>query len=64
MILIVVLSTSDAEADRLQAYRLHANSYLVKPLNGGYFKRMIQDVSLYWGTWNRAPQLAQTNSRS
>ena len=60
---IVVLSTSDAEADRLQAYRLHANSYLVKPLNGDYFKKMIQDMSFYWGNWNRAPQLAETNSK-
>jgi|SRR5215204_1192497 len=60
---IIVLSTSDAEADRLQAYRLHANSYLVKPLNADYFKKMIQDVSLYWGSWNRAPQLAATNTK-
>ena len=53
MIPVVVLSTSDAEDDRLHAYRLHANSYLVKPLNGNHFKQMIQDMSVYWGSWNR-----------
>src|SRR5215204_979474 len=41
MIPVVVLSTSDAERDRLHAYRLHANSYLVKPLNGNQFRQMI-----------------------
>jgi CheY-like chemotaxis protein len=56
LIPVVILTTSDAEIDRLEAYRLHANSYLVKPLDGAQFKKMIQDMSLYWGTWNRAPQ--------
>jgi CheY-like chemotaxis protein len=57
LIPVVILTTSDAEIDRLEAYRLHANSYLVKPLDGAQFKQMIQDMSLYWGTWNRAPQV-------
>jgi CheY-like chemotaxis protein len=59
---VVVLSTSDAETDRMQAYHLHANSYLVKPLSGDYFKKMIQDMSLYWGSWNRSPNIAFTPS--
>ena len=59
---IVVLSTSDAETDRMQAYQLHANSYLVKPLNHDDFKKMIRDMSLYWGNWNRAPRIAQPNT--
>ena len=56
---VIILTTSDAEVDRVRAYRLHANSYLVKPLDGGNFVKMIQDMSLYWGAWNRAPQLEQ-----
>jgi CheY-like chemotaxis protein len=59
---IIVLSTSDAETDRMQAYRLHANSYLVKPLSHEYFKKMIQDMSLYWGNWNLTPRIAQPNT--
>jgi CheY-like chemotaxis protein len=55
---VVILTTSDAQVDRVNAYRLHANSYLVKPLDGNQFNRMIHDMSLYWATWNRSPQLA------
>jgi CheY-like chemotaxis protein len=54
---VIILTTSDAEVDRVQAYRLHANSYLVKPLDRDHFNKMLQDMSVYWGTWNRAPQL-------
>jgi CheY-like chemotaxis protein len=56
LIPVIILTTSDAEDDRLRAYRLHANSYLLKPLNGDHFRKMVQDMSVYWGTWNRGPQ--------
>jgi CheY-like chemotaxis protein len=52
---VSVLTTSDAEIDRTKAYMLHANSYLVKPLDAQQFRRMVQDLSLYWGIWNRPP---------
>lgn len=61
MIPVVVLTTSDAEIDRLKAYKHHANSYLVKPLDGVCFKKMVQELSLYWGVWNRAPIPDQSN---
>ena len=60
---VIVLSTSDAEVDRNQAYQLHANSYLVKPLDGNHFTMMIQDMSHYWGSWNRASKLEPENSK-
>jgi CheY-like chemotaxis protein len=50
---VVVLTTSDAEADREQAYALNANSYLVKPIDFDQFRRIVKDLSLYWGVWNR-----------
>ena len=54
---VVVLTTSDAEADRLRAYELHANSYLVKPVDFERLRQMVADLSLYWGLWNRpAPE--------
>lgn len=49
---VIVLTTSDAEADRREAYCLHANSYLVKPLNYERFRRMIADMAHYWTVWN------------
>ena len=54
---VVVLTTSDAERDRCTAYLRHANSYLVKPGNFEWFRSMIQDLSNYWGKWNRRPTL-------
>jgi CheY-like chemotaxis protein len=50
---VVVLSTSDAKADREAAYQRGANSYLVKPLDFEKFREMIKQVGLYWGVWNR-----------
>ncbi len=50
---VVVLTTSDAETDRAKAYHLHANSYLVKPLDFEQFRKMVQELSFYWGVWNR-----------
>jgi CheY-like chemotaxis protein len=58
LIPVIVLTTSDAEVDRVRAYQLHANSYLVKPLDAEQFNKMVQDMSLYWGMWNRCPQSA------
>jgi CheY-like chemotaxis protein len=49
---VVILTTSNAEADRAKAYKHHANSYLVKPLDAACFKAMVQELSLYWGVWN------------
>jgi DNA-binding response OmpR family regulator len=49
---VVVLSTSSAEQDRVRAYKLHANSYLAKPLDFSQFEQMIQDLKLYWCGWN------------
>jgi CheY-like chemotaxis protein len=53
---VVVLTTSDAESDRLRAYKLHANSYVVKPVNFARFRQMVTDLSLYWGIWSTPPR--------
>ena len=49
---VVVLTTSDAESDRTRAYELHANSYLVKPVDFERFRQMANELSLSWGVWN------------
>lgn len=54
-LVVVVLTTSDAEEDRLKAYSHFANSYLVKPVDSESFRSMIRDLRLYWGVWNRPP---------
>ncbi|WP_152051966.1 response regulator [Tautonia marina] len=52
---VVILTTSDAEADRERAYEHHVNSYLVKPVDFEKFRQMVNDLSLYWGVWNVLP---------
>jgi CheY-like chemotaxis protein len=51
---VVVLTSSDADPDVSQAYRRHANSYLVKPLDLVRFEGLMKELGLYWFTWNQA----------
>ena len=51
----VVLTTSRAEGDMLKAYRLHANSYLVKPGEYDRFVELIAGVERYWLQENAQP---------
>ena len=52
---VVVLTTSDASIDRSRAYQSRVNSFLVKPVDFGQFKALIEDLSRYWGQWNEPP---------
>jgi two-component system response regulator len=58
----VILTTSGAERDVLEAYRLHANSYLVKPLDFGQFERLMDDLGFYWLAWNYRPPVARSEA--
>ncbi|WP_342190274.1 response regulator [Stieleria varia] len=53
---VVVMTTSDAESDRVKAYEHHANSYVVKPLDFDRFRELVRDLCLYWGVWNEPPE--------
>ena len=52
---VVVLTTSQAEQDVTRAYELHANSYLVKPIDFGELSSLLDDLVSYWLSWNRRP---------
>lgn len=52
---VVILTSSEAEADMAKAYEYHANSYLVKPLDFLKFSEMMNDLGFYWLCWNRYP---------
>ena len=54
---VVILTTSEAEADIAKAYELHANSYLVKPVDFANFSKMMKTLGYYWLAWNRSPNL-------
>lgn len=52
---VVVLTSSQAEADVNAAYLRRANSYIVKPLDYEKFVQMMHDLGLYWIGWNTQP---------
>ena len=54
---IVILTTSEAEKDVVQAYNQYANSYLVKPLGYEEFKELMDDLGFYWLGWNMHPNI-------
>ena len=45
---VVVLTTSSAEEDILKTYNLHANCYVVKPVEFASFVRAIQSIQQFW----------------
>lgn len=45
---VVVLTSSDNEAERRELYALGANCYLTKPLDHASFVTMIRRVIAYW----------------
>ena len=55
---VVILTTSQAESDIVQAYDRHANSYLVKPVDFAKFVQLVRDMKFYWLAWNRPVDLS------
>jgi two-component system, chemotaxis family, response regulator Rcp1 len=45
---VVVLTTSKSEADVLKAYGLHANCYIVKPVDFEKFAGVVLSIEHFW----------------
>ncbi len=45
---VVVLTASQAEKDVLQAYTLHANCYISKPVDFGQFMEVVKALEGFW----------------
>ncbi len=56
----VILTTSEAEADILKSYQLHANAYLKKPLQLDAFQSLVRSINDFWLTKVILPQHRQT----
>lgn len=54
-LLVVVLTSSNLQADVDRAYELGANSYLVKPVEFDEMVNMLQRFEAYWTEINRTP---------
>lgn len=52
---VVVLTTSEAEADILKAYKLHANCYVNKPVDLDRFLTVVRGIENFWLTIVRMP---------
>ena len=52
---VVVLTTSDADCDRLGSYELGANSYVRKPIDYLVFTDIVKQLSDYWLGTNLPP---------
>jgi two-component system, response regulator len=50
---IVILTSSQEEPDIREAYRLGANSYVVKPLDFDQFVNAMTQVGMYWMLVNK-----------
>jgi two-component system response regulator len=45
---VVVLTSSKDEADVLKAYGLHANCYIVKPVDFEKFAEVVKNIENFW----------------
>lgn len=45
---VVILTTSANVEDVREAYRLHVNSYLVKPFGFPEFRALLEEMGIYW----------------
>lgn len=45
---VVILTTSRAEEDILKSYNLHANCYVVKPVEFDSFVKAVQSIQHFW----------------
>ena len=53
---IIILTTSDAEADIVKSYQLQANCYLSKPVQLDAFESLVKSINDFWLTKAKLPR--------
>ena len=51
---VVIFTSEDTEESKQTAYALHANSYVVKPMDFAAFKAVIRSIASYWSSITHA----------
>jgi CheY-like chemotaxis protein len=64
LIPIVLLTSSNIEADVARGYLLGANSYVQKPVDFEQFRDTIRQLGLYWMSMNEPPPPTQVSERA
>ncbi|MDX9701837.1 MAG: response regulator [Candidatus Auribacterota bacterium] len=54
---VIILSTSNADADMLKSYESLANSYIAKPIDFKDFLAMAETICSFWLQWNITPDI-------
>ena len=52
---VVMLTTSDSEADVVKSYSKGACSYITKPMDFDKFREVVKQFALYWALVSRVP---------
>jgi len=60
---VVILTTSNAEADVLKSYDLYANCYIVKPVDLGQFVNVVRSIEDFWLSVVKLPSRLAANVR-
>jgi len=53
---VVILTASKADQDVLDAYYLHANCYITKPVGLAQFEKIVRSIEEFWFTIVALPQ--------
>ncbi len=56
---VLILTTSQSEADILMSYQLHANCYMTKPVQLDAFDNLVGSINNFWLTKVRLAQRAK-----
>ena len=56
---VVILTSSEDEADILKTYKLHANCYITKPIDLMQFMKVVKSVEDFWLTLVKLPKITK-----
>jgi response regulator RpfG family c-di-GMP phosphodiesterase len=54
---VIILSISKQEEDIIRSYNLHANCFLIKPIDLNQFFEVVKSIEDFWLTLVKLPRL-------